>query len=74
MLFKIVLFGFFAAHLLVTRRQRISTFIRTTINPISLHTSSVEAAVAMDRAEDHLSKNLQRFIKRDEQWHGSSNR
>jgi hypothetical protein len=34
----------------------------------------LESAVAMDRAEDHFSKNLQRFIKRDEQWHGISNR
>lgn len=28
------------------------------------------AALALDRAEDHLANNLQRFIKRYEQWHG----
>jgi len=33
----------------------------------------IEAAVAMDRAEDHLSKNLERFVTRYEQWHGISN-
>jgi hypothetical protein len=27
------------------------------------------AGVALDRAEDHLSNNLQRFINRYEQWH-----
>lgn len=26
-------------------------------------------AVALDRAEDHLSKNLQRYIERYEEWH-----
>lgn len=28
------------------------------------------AAIALDRAEDHLSKNLERFINRYELWHG----
>jgi hypothetical protein len=28
------------------------------------------AGIALDRAEDHLSKNLERFIKRYELWHG----
>jgi hypothetical protein len=31
------------------------------------------AAIALDRAEDHLSKNLERFISRYEQWHGIRN-
>lgn len=31
------------------------------------------AAIALDRAEDHLAKNLKRFIRRYEQWHGISN-
>jgi hypothetical protein len=30
--------------------------------------------VALDLAEDHLSKNIQRFIKRFEQWHGIESR
>lgn len=34
----------------------------------------LEASVAMDRAEDHLSKNLQRFVKRYERWHGINDR
>lgn len=32
------------------------------------------AAIALDRAEDHLSKNLERFSSRYEQWHGIKNR
>lgn len=32
------------------------------------------AAVALDRAEDHLSKNLERFLDRYERWHGITNR
>lgn len=32
------------------------------------------AAIALDRAEDHLSKNLERYIKRYEEWHGIRNR
>lgn len=28
------------------------------------------AALALDRAEDHLSKNLERYIERYEEWHG----
>lgn len=26
--------------------------------------------IALDRAEDHLSKNLKAFIKKYERWHG----
>ncbi|MFB6200441.1 MAG: hypothetical protein ABEI98_00325 [Halorhabdus sp.] len=32
------------------------------------------AALALDRAEDHLSENLQRFITRYEKWHEINNR
>lgn len=28
------------------------------------------AAVALDLAEDHLAKNLERFVRRFESWHG----
>lgn len=31
-------------------------------------------AIALDRAEDHLFNNLERFISRYEQWHGINNR
>lgn len=34
----------------------------------------LEAGVAMDRAEDHLSENLVRFVKRYERWHQRENR
>ncbi|MFW5956250.1 MAG: DUF7718 family protein [Halorhabdus sp.] len=29
----------------------------------------VEASIGLDRAEDHLANNLQRFTKRYERWH-----
>ena len=32
------------------------------------------AGVALDRAEDHLSNNLETFTTRFEQWHGIRNR
>jgi len=32
------------------------------------------AGLALDRAEDHLSKNLERFIKRYQRWHGIRDR
>jgi hypothetical protein len=32
------------------------------------------AGVALDRAEDHLSNNLEAFIERFEQWHGIRSR
>lgn len=32
------------------------------------------AGRALDRAEDHLSKNLEGFLRRFEQWHGSKSR
>lgn len=32
------------------------------------------AGLALDRAEDHLSKNLEAFTQRFEQWHGINNR
>jgi len=35
---------------------------------------SMPPGVALDFAEDHLSKNIQRFIKRFEQWHGIESR
>jgi hypothetical protein len=34
----------------------------------------LDADVAMDRAKDHLFNNLQRFVKRHEQWHEIPNR
>ena len=37
-------------------------------------TPPLPPAVALDHAEDHLAKNLQRFTERFEQWHGISNR
>lgn len=33
-------------------------------------TPPLPAGVALDHAEDHLAKNLERFIERFEQWHG----
>lgn len=32
-------------------------------------TGPLPASIALDLAEDHLSKNLERFIRRFEQWH-----
>lgn len=32
------------------------------------------AAVALDRAEEHLAMNLQRFLDRYERWHGINDR
>ncbi|MFC6764650.1 DUF7718 family protein [Natrinema soli] len=32
------------------------------------------AAAALDRAEDHLAKNLERYISRYERWHGINSR
>jgi hypothetical protein len=32
------------------------------------------AGVALDFAEDHLRENMQRFIRRFEEWHGTRNR
>lgn len=34
----------------------------------------VPGSIALDRAEDHLQQNLQRFINRYEQWHGLTDR
>ncbi|SDG42947.1 DUF7718 family protein [Halorientalis regularis] len=33
-------------------------------------TGPLPAGVALDHAEDHLAKNLQRYVKRFEEWHG----
>lgn len=32
------------------------------------------AGVALDHAEDHLAKNLKRYVKRFEEWHGIRSR
>lgn len=34
----------------------------------------LRADIALDRAEDHLSANLERYITRYERWHGIGNR
>jgi len=33
-------------------------------------TGPLPAGVALDHAEDHLAQNLQRYVKRFEEWHG----
>ena len=37
-------------------------------------TGPLPAAEALDHAEDHLAKNLYRFIRRYQEWHGIKSR
>ncbi|SDG41436.1 DUF7718 family protein [Halorientalis regularis] len=37
-------------------------------------TGPLPGGVALDHAEDHLAKNLQRYVKRFEEWHGIRSR
>jgi hypothetical protein len=37
-------------------------------------TGPLPPGLALDHAEDHLAKNLKRYVKRFEEWHGIRNR
>ncbi|PSQ06523.1 hypothetical protein BRC97_06075 [Halobacteriales archaeon QS_6_71_20] len=37
-------------------------------------TAPLPAGVALDHAEDHLAENLERYIRRYQEWHGIQNR